>query len=72
MKIFSKQKMMDRLQREGRLDEIDEQSKEIMNALDGKEAVRNDFRYFAYDELEYVVRHEDKWYPVNPDDCIQR
>ncbi len=72
MKIFSKQKMMDRLTKEGRAHLVDEESAKIMDMLDGKEAVKNDFKALVYDELEYFVRHDGKNYPVNPDDCITK
>lgn len=72
MKVFSKQKMMDRLEREGRAHLVDEESAKIMDMLDGKEAVKNDFKALIYDELGYFVRHEGENYPVNPDDCIEK
>lgn len=72
MKVFSKQKMLERLEKEGRSHLIDEESLEIMNALDGKEAVKNDFKALVYDELEYFVRHDGKSFPVNPSDCINK
>ena len=72
MKIFSKKKMMDRLETEGRAHLVDAESAKIMDMLDGKEAVKNDFKALVYDELEYLVRHDGKNYPVNPDDCIEK
>lgn len=72
MKVFSKKKMLERLENEGRSHQIDEKSLEIMNSLDGKEAVKNDFKAPVYDELEYFVRHNGKNYPVNPSDCIDK
>ena len=71
MKRFSKQKMMERLKREGRAHLVDEESAEIMNMLDGEEAVKNDFKALVYGELEYFVRYQDRNYPVNPDDCLE-
>lgn len=72
MKVFSKQKMLDRIEQEGRSHLIDEESLRIMDALDGKEAVKNDFKALIYDELEYYVRHDGQNYPVNPNDCIDK
>lgn len=71
MKVFSKQKMLDRLEREGRVNEIDDESMEIMNMLDGKEAVKNDFKALVFGQLEFFVRYEGQNYPVNPNDCIE-
>lgn len=72
MKVFSKQKMLDRLEKEGRSHMIDEESMEIMNMLDGKEAVKNDFKALVFGQLEYFVRHEGENYPVNPNDCVEK
>lgn len=72
MKIFSKQKMMDRLEKEGRAHLVDEESAKIMDMLDGKEARKNDFKALIYDELEYIVFCDGKNYPVNPNDCIEK
>lgn len=72
MKVFSKQKMLDRLKEEGRLNLVDEESLQIMDMLDGQEAHKNDFKALVYDGLECFVRHEGKNYPVNPNDCINK
>ena len=72
MRVFSKQKMLDRLEREGRTHQIDEESRKIMDALDGKEAIKNNFKALIYDELEYFVHHDGKNFPVNPDDCVEK
>lgn len=72
MKVFSKQRMLDRLEKEGRSHLVDEQSIEIMNMLDGQEAHKNDFKALIYDELEYFVRVAGENYPVNPNDCIDK
>lgn len=72
MKVFSKQKMLERLEREGRSHLIDEESQKIMDALDGKEARKNDFKALIYDELEYYVSYEGENYPVNPNDCVDK
>ncbi len=72
MKVFSKERMLSRLEKEGRLHLVDSESAKIMDMLDGKEAHKNDFKALIYDELEYFVRVDDKNYPVNPDDCIDK
>ena len=72
MKVFSKQRMLDRLEKEGRLHLIDEKSAHIMDMLDGKEAIKNDFKALIYDELEYFVRYNGENYSVNPNDCIDK
>jgi hypothetical protein len=72
MKVFSKQKMLERLEKEGRSHLVDEESANIMDALDGKEAFKNDFKALVYDELEYYVRYRGQNFPVNPEDCIEK
>lgn len=72
MKVFSKEKMRARLEKEGRAHLIDDESAKIMDMLDGKEARKNDFKALIYDELEYYVNHEGENYPVNPNDCIDK
>lgn len=72
MKIFSKQKMLDRLEKEGRLGMIDEESRETMDMLDGKEAVKNDYKALIFGQLEYFVRLDGQNFPVNPNDCIEK
>lgn len=42
MKIFSKQKMLDRLKEEGREHLVDDEAMKIMDMLDGKESHKND------------------------------
>lgn len=72
MKVFSKQKMMERLEKEGRAHLVDEECAKIMSMLDGKEVRKNDFKALIYDELEYYVEHEGKYYPVNANDCVEK
>lgn len=72
MKIFSKKKMMERLERDGMAHLVDEESAKIMDMLDGKEARKNDFKALIYDELEYYVSCQGQNYPVNPSDCIDK
>ena len=72
MKIFSKQKMLDRLKEEGREHLVDDEAMKIMDMLDGKEAHKNDFKALVYGELEYFVKVGEDSYPVNPNDCISK
>lgn len=72
MKVFSKEKMLARVEAEGMSQFVDEECLKIMDMLDGKEAKKNDFKALVFDELEYVVRVGDKSYPVHPDDVIEK
>lgn len=66
---FSKAKMIARLNEEGRGHLIDDEITEIMDKLDGKEAIKNDFKALVHDKEEYFIRVDDKCYPVNKEDC---
>ena len=72
--VFSKDKMMERLEREGKLSLIDDKSRELMDLIDGLPAEKNRFKALVYDEIEYMVKHpkSNKWVPVNYNDCIDR
>ena len=71
-KVFSKEKMLARIEKEGRTDQIDERSREIMDKLDGLPAQKNHFKALVYDQLEYYVHHEELGnMTVNIDDCIE-
>ena len=71
-KVFSKQKMLERLEREGRTDQIDERSREIMDKIDGLPAKKNDFKHLVYDQIEYYVHHEELGnMTVNINDCVE-
>lgn len=71
-KVFSQQKMIERLDREGRLDMIDEKSKEIMFKIDGLPAEKNRYKALVHDQLEYYVRHPELGnVPVNVNDCVE-
>lgn len=72
MKVFSKAKMIERVQREGRAHMLDRQTLKIMDMLDGKEVRKNDFKSLIYDELEYFVTHNGESYPINPHDCVDK
>lgn len=66
---FSKAKMIARLEKEGRAHLIDEEAQKIMDELDGKEAIKNDFKALIHGVEEYFVRVGDDSYPVNKLDC---
>ena len=71
--VFSKEKMLKRLEAEGRLGEIEERSREIMDRIDGLEAEKNRFKALVYDEIEYYVRHPEIGnVPVNINDCEEK
>lgn len=68
--VFRKAKMLERLEREGRTDNIDEHSKVIMDMLDGKEAEKNHFKALVEGiEVYYVTADNGINYPVNKLDC---
>ena len=66
---FSKAKMLARLEKEGRLNQVTDNIAKIMGQLDGKEAVKNNFKALVYDENEYMIKLEGEWYSVNELDC---
>lgn len=62
--------MLERLKQEGRIDTIDENSKRIMDMLDGKEAQKNHFKALVEGiEVYYVTGDNGINYPVNKLDC---
>jgi len=72
-KKFSKEKMMQRIQDEGRMDLLDDRCRELMDKIDGLPVEKNRFKALVYDELEYDVwlAEEKIWVPVNIIDCIE-
>lgn len=62
---FSKAKMLARLEREGLIDQVDEEIEEILNKLDGKEVNTYCWNNVVYDMNEGIC----EGYPVNLDDC---
>lgn len=69
MKVFRKKLMMERLERENKTQSIDDECIEIMNKLDGKEVVKNDWEDLLHGRLEYIARDEDgNKYPINCND----
>lgn len=71
--IFSKSKMLHRLEREGRLEEIDEQSRQIMDDIDGLPVEKNRFKALVYDINGGMVTHPVYGtLPVNFNDCIEQ
>ena len=71
MKVFKKEKMMARLNAQGRANEIDADSREIMDNLDGREVKCNLWRETVYGEANswYCTDADGIQYPVNIDDC---
>ena len=72
MKVFSKERMLARIEAEGLSHLVDEECARIMDMLDGKEARKNDFKALVYDQLEYFVSVDGKNYPVNANDVIEK
>lgn len=72
MRVFSKQKMLARIEKEGLSHLVDEDTIKIMDTLDGKEVRKNDFKALVYDKLEYFVSVDGKSYPIHPDDVIEK
>lgn len=77
--VFSKRHMIDRLNREGKAEEITEEITAIMDALDGGEAVESCWRRQVYGEAVYYVHFAEGKAPagqegrgeyVNEDDCV--
>ena len=68
--IFRKEKMMQRLKAEGRENEIDSESREIMDSIDGGIVEKNRFKALVYDIEEGFIRTEKYGdLPVNLNDC---
>lgn len=64
--------MINRLKQEGRLEEIDEQSQQIMEELDGLLVENNRFKSLFYGINEGMVVHSvHGTLPVNLNDCIE-
>lgn len=68
---FSAAKMLSRIEKEGRMNMVNEENLSLMNRLDGKEVTKNDFRDLVFGERSFFVKDSDgKKYPVNEMDCI--
>lgn len=67
--VFRKAKMLARLEREGRAHLANGAMLEIMDKLDGKPAVKNDFKALVHDVEEYMVNLNGEYYAVNKLDC---
>lgn len=66
---FSKAKMLARLEKEGLSDLLNDEWIKIMDNIDGKEVVKNDFRAVVYGVEEYYVVHKGRYHTVNKLDC---
>ena len=70
MSVFRKQRMIDRLTREGRAELITREIIRIMDNLDGQEATTQCWNRRVYDEpVLYVIGKDGKGAYVNEDDC---
>lgn len=71
MFIFKKEKMLERTKEQlATYSEKDrKECLEIMDMLDGKEAVKSDWLAMTQGILEYYVRHDGVNYPVDINDC---
>ena len=70
--VFSKDKMIERLKREGRLDEsLPLEVFNIMDNLDGQQVGTNSWNRRVYGEPVFSCEGKDgKCYDVNEEDCI--
>lgn len=69
--VFKKERMVARLEREGRADLIDDEIRQIMDDLDGQEASTSCWNRRVYDEpVVLVVGKSGKSHYVNENDCI--
>ena len=68
---FSKQKMLDRIKQEGRMDLVDDTVKEMMDNLDGMEANPSCWQRVVHQEpVMWVVGRDGNGAYVNENDCI--
>ena len=67
---FSKQKMIDRVTKEGNANMIDDEVLKIMDNLDGCQATTSCWRRQVYDEpVLWVIGKDGTGQYVNEDDC---
>ena len=70
MLVFSKEKMLARLEREGRIGDVTEKELAIMDNLDGCEATRSCWQRQVYgDPVLYVIGKDGTGLYVNENDC---
>lgn len=71
--VFSKDKMIERLKREGRADGINEEILAIMDNLDGQPVGSNSWHRQVYGEPVYTCKGKDgKDIDVNENDCVYK
>ena len=71
-KVFKKEKMLQRLVAENKMNMVDDQCREIMEKIDGLEVHKNDFKALVHDKLEFYVRHPELGnITVNINDCVE-
>lgn len=70
MKVFSKEKMIKRLEKEGRANKIDNEIIAIMDNLDGQPVTTNSWnRQVKGEPVLACIGKDGKYYEVNEDDC---
>lgn len=72
MLVFSKNKMLERLDKEGRGAEVGAGTLILMTALDGREVQKSRWDDLVKGETNYYVRYAGENYPVNINDCIEK
>lgn len=71
--VFSKEKMIERLKKEGRADGINEEVLAIMDNLDGQPVGTNSWHRRVYGEPVYTCHGKDgKDLDVNENDCVYK
>ena len=71
MQVFKKQLMIDRIRKEGLLNQLTPDIIEIMDKLYGKKVRKNDWLDLIYDVIEYVAYDDEgKKYPINANDVV--
>lgn len=68
--VFSKNKMLKRIEAAGMLDQVDNECARIMDLLDGKEVNTHTWNNEVKDEEpRYIITVNGENYPVNSEDC---
>ena len=71
MKVFSKQKMLERIKKEGMMKMVDDDVIAIMDSLDGQEVNSNCWNRVVLDQpVYYCIGKDGKGHYVNEEDCI--
>lgn len=67
--VFRKAKMIARVKRGGKEHLINDEVNKIMDILDGKEVVKNDFKALVHGVEEYFIQVDGQYYPIYKEDC---